>query len=522
MKYNFLILFSILYCLNLNAQDLSSTMTVAPGTSISIASGTTLSAAELNLKSTSNSFSSVMLDGTITPTTVVNYDRYVNQVGVSGVNGGNDLISLPVKTTDATFGDFLNYSADYGSTTNSTTMPTNSSVYAFGPYNNVNQSYTNYANATAGNGDVLERAVGYRAATNEGSTLRFTGTISTDTETVSISTSGENKWNSVGNPYPTYLNSQAFLTENGSNLDASANAIYAYNNGAGSGPGVIGNFTIINNLVNTTAKIAPGQGFLVADSGAIDNEISFTTAMRVFNGSDDFIVGRDENVNQMLRLKAEHANANFATEIYFNSNSSQGLDPGYDAKLFGESSLSFSLYSHLVEDNVGTSMAIQSLGTSDVNDVVIPLGLKVAQGHQVTFSIENTSLSNDVEVYLEDNVTNTFTLLNEGSYTFVANTALLGTGRFYLRVGNSTLSQIDNELNSLNLYTANQKIFVEGQLLETTQVDVYDTLGRLVMGSSLQTGSHTNEIDAAQLSTGIYVVKLTNGKQELTKKVILK
>ncbi|EPR72455.1 TonB-dependent receptor [Winogradskyella psychrotolerans RS-3] len=522
MKYNFLILFSILYCLNLNAQDLSKTMTVAPGTSISIAAGTTLSAAELNLKSTSDSFSSVMLDGTITPSTVVNYDRYVNVVGTSGVNGGNDLISLPVKTSVATFGDFLNYSADYGSTTNSATMPTNGSVYAFGPYDNGNRSYTNYASATVGNGDVLERAVGYRAATNLGGTLRFTGTISKVTETVSITTAEEYKWNSVGNPYPTYLDSQAFLTENASSLDEEAGAIYAYNNGAGSGPGVIGNFTIINDLVNTTWKIAPGQGFLVANAGTTPNDINFTTSMRVFSGEDDFIAGRDENVNQMLRLKAEHSNANFATEIYFNNNSSIGLDPGYDARLFGESSLSFSLYSHLVEDNVGTSMAIQSLGTSDVNDVVIPLGLKVAQGQQVTLSIENTTLPNDVEVYLEDNLTNTFTLLNEGNYTFVANTTLAGTGRFYLRVGNSTLSQIDNALNSLNLYAANQKIFVKGQLLETTQVDVYDTLGRLVMGSSLETGSHTNEIDATQLNAGIYVVKLTNGKQELTKKVILK
>ncbi|WP_178986519.1 T9SS type A sorting domain-containing protein [Winogradskyella helgolandensis] len=524
MKYNFLILFTILYCLNLNAQDLSSTMTVGAGVPIVIKSGTTFDAAELNLKSNSDSFATVLSEaGTITATTVVNYDRYVNEVG-SGTSGGNDLVSLPVMASGATFGDLLAYTADYGVTTNSTTMPTNGSVYAFGPYNNDDQSYTNYANATSGNGDVLERAVGYRAASDVvgGETLRFTGTISTDTETVSITTSGINYWNSVGNPYPTYLDSQAFLTENELSLDEEARAIYGFNNGTQSGTGTIGNFTIINNVSNTSLKIAPGQGFLVANSGVSANDINFTTAMRVYSGGDDFIAGRDENVNQMLRLKAEHSGGDFATEIYFNNNSSLGLDPGYDAKLFGAASLSFSLYSHLVENNVGTSMAIQSLGTTDVNDVVIPLGLKVTQGQQITFSIENSTLSNDVEVYLEDNLTNTFTLLNEGNYTFTANNAVSGTGRFYLSVGNTTLSQTDNELNSLNLYAANEKIFVKGELLETTQVDVYDTLGRLVMGSSLEMGSNANEIDAKQLSSGIYVVKLTNGKQELTKKVILK
>ena len=525
MKYFSFPLISILFCLNLNAQDLSSTMTVTAGTPIIIKSGTTFDAGELNLKSNSDSFASVLSEaGTITTATVVNYDRYVNEVG-SGATGGNDLVSLPVKASGAAFGDLLAYTADYGVTTNSTTMPTNGAVYAFGPYNNVNQSYTNYANATVGNGDVLERAVGYRAASNVagGETLRFTGTISTDTETVSISTSGINYWNSVGNPYPTYLDSQAFLLENASSLDEDATAIYAFHGGTNAGGiGTIGNFTIINNVSNASLKIAPGQGFLVANSGASANDINFTTAMRVYSGGDDFILGRTEEVNKMLRLKAEHADANFATEIYFNSNSTQGLDPGYDAAVYEVGSLSFELYSHLVADNEGKNMAIQSLATDDISDVVIPLGLETVAGQQVTFSIEHSTLPEDVEVYLEDNVANTFTLLNTGDYTFTANTAISGTGRFYLNIGAITLSQIDNTSNDLSLYTNNQMLFVKGQLLETTQVSIYDTLGRLVMSSNLEAGLDTNTIDANQLSTGIYVVKLANGTQELSQKVILK
>lgn len=520
MKYRFLALLSI-FCLSISAQDLSRTMTVTAGTSMIIKSGTSLDASELNLKSTSDRFATVLDEtGSVSSGTVVNYDRYVNVVGTSA-GGGNDLISLPVKATGATFGDFLDYNTDGTTTTaNSEYMANSGTIYAFGPYSNVQKAYINY-NAATDLAVSLERAVGYRAATNSGQTLRFTGTISTETETVSITTVDDYKWNSVGNPYPTYIDSQAFLTANESNLDPASTAIYAYNNGAGSGPGTIGDFTIINYLTNTSLNIAPGQGFLLANSGTTAHDINFTTAMRLFSGEDDFIAGRNDNVQQMLRLKAEHANADFATEIYFNNFSTQGLDPGYDAKLFGEASLSFSLFSHLVEDNEGASMAIQSLETLN-EEVAIPLGLKVSEGEQVTFSIENSTLSSDIEVYLEDNLTNTFTLLNDGNYTFVANTEISGTGRFYLRLGNVTLSQIDNEVNSLNLYTANQKIFVKGQLLETTQVSVYDSLGRLVMGSSLETESNANEIDATQLSTGIYIVKLTNGRQKLTKKVILK
>ena len=533
MKYNFIVLLSI-FCLSLEAQDLSSTMTVREGTSVSIADGAIFTADELNLKSTSDSFACVMLDGTITDGTVVNYDRYVNVVGTSGANGGNDLVSLPVKATDTDYNDFLNYGTVNGddSMANYNYIPSSGALYAFGPYSNVSQSYVNYnsiSNATV----LLQRGVGYRAATSSGQTLRFSGTISKDTENVTITTTdpiiapdttGDPKnWNSVGNPYPTYLNSTLFLDENEDQLAEDAAGIYGYNSGTQSGTGTIGNFTIINRLVNIGLSITPGQGFLVAnDFTDASNVISFTPAMRVFSGSDDFILGRSDNVNEMVRLKAEHAGGDFATEIYFNENSTHGVDRGYDAKLFGASSLSFSLYSELLEDSEGNGMAIQSLGSSDLSDVVIPLGLKASQGQQITFSIETSTLPADVEVYLEDNIENTYTLLNQGSYTFTADTAISGTGRFYLNIGNVTLSQVDNDLNSLSLYAANKNIFVNGQLLATTQVDVYDTLGRIVMSSSLETGSDANKINASQLSTGIYVVKLANGKQELTKKVIIK
>ncbi|WP_179375398.1 T9SS type A sorting domain-containing protein [Winogradskyella wichelsiae] len=533
MKYNFIFLLSI-FCLNLGAQDLSSTMTVSPGTSVSITSGTELTAYELNLKSTSDSFACVMLDGTITDGTLVNYDRYVNVVGTPGVNGGNDLVSLPVKTDAATFNNFSLYNTDGTiSTANYNYMPRSGDLYAFGPYSNVTDSYINYDGIVDASLS-LQRAVGYRAATKlNGQTLRFSGTISKNTETVTITTidpiitpdtTGDPKnWNSVGNPYPTYLNSTLFLDENLAVLAEDAAGIYGYNSGTQSGTGTVGNFTIINRLVNIGLNITPGQGFLVAnDFTAASNVISFTPAMRVFSGSDDFILGRSDNVNEMVRLKAEHAGGDFATEIYFNENSTQGVDRGYDAKLFGEASLSFSLYSELLEDSEGNGMAIQSLGSTDLSSVRIPLGLKASQGQQITFSIETSTLPTSAEVYLEDNVENTYTLLNQGDYTFTADTAISGTGRFYLNIGDATLSLIDNDVTTLNLYAANHKIFVKGELLATTQVNVYDTLGRVVMSSNILVGSDSNEIDASQLTTGIYIVKLNNVVQELTKKVILK
>lgn len=526
MKNLYLLFLSFVLCFASNAQNLATTVTVSAGTSVSIASGTTLYASNVNLKSTSDKYACLLLDGALGTSTIVNYDRYVNVVGTAGANGGNDLIALPVKQSgDVTFAEFLNYSPDAGLTPNSdiivhsTVTPT---LYAFGPYNNALQSYINY-DSTENAAVLLERGLGYRSATYTGQTIRFTGTVSSIPETVSISTNGTNSWNLIGNPYPTYINSQAFLVANSAVLDPDATAIYGYNSGSAPTSGTIGNFTIINNLTNDSINIAPGQGFFVANNRINPtHQVFYTLAMRTFNGTDDFILNRNTSPNQMLRLRAEHATANFATEIYFNANSTLGLDPGYDAAIFGGTNPNFMLYSRLVENNLGRNMAIQSLGFVDLNDVIIPLGLKTAQGKQVTFSIERSTLSAETQVYLEDNLTNTTTLLNTGNYTFTANTAISGTGRFFLRIGNSTLSTIEQNSNSLKLYAREHTIFINGQLLADTTVSIYDVQGRLVLTSFLEEGSDTNRIEATNLSSGIYIVKLANEKQAQTKKVVIK
>ncbi|RXJ44425.1 T9SS type A sorting domain-containing protein [Gelidibacter gilvus] len=513
-------------CFTSSAQSLEKTITVNAGTSVLVAYGTTLNAPNIDLKSTSDKYACLLLHGELATNTVVNYDRYVNVVGTSGVNGGNDLISLPVKETgDVTFEEFLNYSPNGEMVKNSDILPHSPktpTTYAFGPYSNSAHVYVNYDVNTNGTTQ-LKRGIGYRAASKSGQTVRFTGKVSSNTETVEITANGKNYWNLIGNPYPTYIDSQAFLNKNGEFLDPNATAIYGYNSGKAPSVGTIGNFTIINNLTNSTVNIAPGQGFFIAKNrSSSTNQISFTTAMRTLTGTDDFILGRQPSPHQMLRIQAGDKTDNFATEIYFHENSTLGLDPGYDAEIFSGTSSNLMLFSHLVENNLGRNMAIQSLGLADLNDVIIPLGLKVAQGRQVTFNIQSSTLPVETQVYLEDKAANTFTLLNTNNYTFTPDAAISGSGRFFLRIGNTTLSTIDIDSSSIRLYVNDQTIYINGQLLADTKISIYDIQGRLVLTSNLNEGSERNTIKTTNLNSGIYVVKLDNEKQSQTKKVIIK
>ena len=79
-------------------------------------------------------------------------------------------------------------------------------------------------------------------------------------------------------------------------------------------------------------------------------------------------------------------------------------------------------------------MTVQSIAFTDLNtEVIIPLGINVLQGQDVTISLDTADLPDDLEIYLEDSVSNTFTLLNTSNYSFTAESTLTSTGRFYLR-----------------------------------------------------------------------------------------
>ncbi|WP_179320161.1 T9SS type A sorting domain-containing protein [Winogradskyella helgolandensis] len=505
----------------LSANATVQSVLVEAGGSLTIDSGVTLSVTDaVNLTSVSDSYSSLILNGNISGT--INYERHVNMLGTAS-GAGNDLIAAPLSGLN--FDTFI----ALGSPTNASKLATNGTHYAFGPYNNASGT-TAYEIFEVAATTALESGKGYRAATTTSDqVLTFTGNVVTGNVNTAISSPvGGNEWNLVGNPYPSYLSASEFLTANAAALDDDAEAIYAYNSGTYTGSeATTGNFTIINAATTETLNIAPGQGFLVASKNASGNVVfnngtSSTTDMRTLTGSDDYIVGRSPSMSYNLKLDLVGSDT-YRTSFYFNEDSSLGLDPGYDAKVFGAAP-AFALYSQLVESNENVNFALQSLNTSNISDVTIPLGVNANQGEQISFTISQSTLPNTVEVYLEDTVNNTTTLLNSGDYVLTPNANLNGIGRFYLRLSNSTLSTNVNTLDALTIYTntADKTIVVAGQLADATKATIYDLQGRIVISKNLITSSRSQAIDVSGLSTGVYVVELNNNTQNKTQKVILK
>ena len=493
-------------------------VTVNPGAALQVKNGVVLTTAETKLESTSQVYSSLIVGGTIEG--VVKYERYVNSN-----TGGNDLISPPL--SGQTFESFLASGTNADNILNDGN--TDIRTYLFGPFDKTESSYVNYTDDVF---TTLESGKGYRAGTVEGSNLTFTGTVASGMINVDITVTGSSysEWNLIGNPYPSYLDIELFLnyiiddstdpvTTNLSILE-NTSGIYGYVGNS------VSNIWSVVTLANASSTLmTPGQGFFVAanDTYVADYDIVFDESMRAIGDNDDFILGRTGSDLTFLKLNMSTSDKAYVTEFYFNESSTIGLDLGYDGKFLGNSAPSFSIYSHLVEDNEGLPIMLQSFNSTDLVNTLVPLGVNANLGEQLTFSINESTLPADIEVYLEDTVANTVTLLNASNYILVPNTDLNGTGRFYLRFVSSTLSVNTNALDYLQIYTTRHPklLVINGELQRMSLLNLYDVHGRLVFKKKLHEFERSHRIDISLIGAGVYIAEVLSGNQVKTQKILL-
>ena len=141
----------------------------------------------------------------------------------------------------------------------------------------------------------MESAKGYAVLVNSGD-IFFTGTMPIGPIDKSL-TLGQDGWNLIGNPYPSYLaiNNSAhainFLDVNSSSLSNNFSSIYLWDVlDTQSGIKVV-------NHATESFDIAPGQGFFVnVDSDG--NSVSFTNEMQSHQAIEIF----SEAPNQLLPL----------------------------------------------------------------------------------------------------------------------------------------------------------------------------------------------------------------------------
>jgi hypothetical protein len=468
----------------------------------------TNTAGTVTLNSESDEFSSLLVSGAASGD--ITYNRYVNMLGT----GAWDLIGAPVSNMA------------FSSLITDINIATNGDYYAVGSYDNTTDTWTNATTATTGN---LALGQGYQMATTGGGIIPFTGAIANGDQSVTITNNDAansgagRRWNLIANPFASYLNGNSnadgthnFLTVNTAAIADEFEAIYGWN---GDGTG----YTIYNNTSPAT-HIAPGQGFFVAAAGSgEDQTITLTKDMQTVTGFDDFVVARSSASYELVLDMYSDAVKVDDTKFYFKEGLTLALDPGYDAGAFNQSS-GFS--SRLLEQDSGIGMGINAMPIDAMSNAIVPLEIHQQAGVSLKIKIANSTIPEDINVYLEDTVENTFTLLTNERFELLAQTTLSGVGRFFLHYTTNTLST--DTVSSTSLVTAykgkgNTYITVEGlqQFSQPAQLTLYNVLGMKILSRNIQNPSQKEMLSTVGLRTGVFILKVQAENIIFTKKIVI-
>ena len=518
MKKIHLVIFLLISYISVG-QDLTvisgGSITILKDNYVFVGGNFTNTAGTVTLNSDSDEFSSLLVSGTASGD--ITYNRYVNTVG----DGEWDLIGAPVSG--------LSINSFITETNNNANIATNGSFYAVGSYDNTIDTWTKVTSSTTDN---LALGQGYQMATTSGSTLAFTGAIANGDQSITINNNNAansgsgRRWNLIANPFASYLNGNSnadgtnnFLTVNTASIDDEFEAIYGWKaDGTG--------YAIYNHTFNSNSAIyiAPGQGFFVAAAGSGgDQTITFTKDMQTVTGVDDFVAARTSSSYELvLDMYSDDVKVD-DTKFYFKQGLTLGLDPGYDAGSFNQSS-GFS--SRLLEQDSGVGMGINAMPINALSNAIVPLMIHQQAGVSLNIQIANSTIPEDVNVYIEDTIENTFTLLTNERFELLAQTTLSGVGRFFLHFTTSALST--DTVSSTSLLTAykargNTYITVEGlhQYSQSVQLSLYNVLGMKILSRKIQNPSQKEILSTVGMKTGVYILKVQAENVVFTKKLVI-
>ncbi|PWG04699.1 DUF4955 domain-containing protein [Polaribacter aquimarinus] len=450
--------------------------------SISIASGATFKA-----------------DGSATVTGNVTYNRNLSYMAGNGE--GWHLVGSPVS----------------GQVYNNAFATTNSIASAGtkrGIATHNNESLTNhwsYLENNDSNSGTFGVGTGYSIKTSKTTDISFTGSLNTNEVNKGITIGAGSAYNLISNPFTTFINSGAFLslTENSNKL--TSQTIWIWNPTSK-------NYE--SKITLNAFKVAPGQAFFV--KCAVAGDLKFKEEIQSHQNSDTFLKSK---AIPEIQLNITDGNLERFTKVFYLENATRGFDNGYDGETFAGASNSLDVFTQLLENNQGVNYQIQSLPNSDLESMVLPVGVIAGNGKEITFSVQALNLPQGIKVFLEDKLTNTITRLDEtnASYKITLSESINGIGRFFLHTKPSfTLSSVDDLLKDISVFKVNNHTLrIVGLQSGNANVKMFNVFGQKMMDLNFK-NKNVKDIFIPKLSKGVYVVKVSSKYGKMNKKIILK
>ena len=278
--------------------------------------------------------------------------------------------------------------------------------------------------------------------------------------------------------------------------------------------------------------IAVGQGFFVA--GKNTGDITFKNSQRVFQKEDNSSSVFTRNRNTSNATETSQADERMKFRIGFNSastlrrqllltiddNTTFGVDWAYDAKNIESQTDDMSW---IIDNENYTIQASNDAGVS----AVYPIGIKTSSDGINTITIDALeNVPDHINIYVHDADLNLYHDLRASDYEIYLNAGEY-LDRFAMTFGTAEHLGVDDEVNeSLAILYSNDKnkvVLINPNLIALKSITIYNMLGQPIYKNEDISEGGYSEYDVKNISTGTYIIRLhTVSGSVVTEKVLVK
>ena len=354
----------------------------------------------------------------------------------------------------------------------------------------------------------------------------FAGTITNGD--VNVALSGANsKLNLVGNPYPSPISIANLFAAN-SNIEktlyfwrkkASASYSEVSPSGYATYTPIMGLVSADLSITGSPTNIETGQGFFVVANSASPGNLTFTNAMRN-SGAAIFYKGATNATNELHRIWFNLSTANVVvgqTLIGYATGATSGIDNGYDAAYFNDSSMALT---SLID---GAEYAIQGLGVPFDATSSVPLGFKTEVAGSYTLSLSNFDglFTQNQDIFIKDNVTGDVHDVKESAYNFTTAEGVFNS-RFEVVYQTSALGTEHPSALVKNILVAvkDQNITINAGTVVMNKIELIDVAGRVIYTQN-EVNATTALIEGLLSSNQMLVVRITTSENGIVNRKII-
>lgn len=340
--------------------------------------------------------------------------------------------------------------------------------------------------------------------------------------------SATQKFNAIGNPYPSTIDANTFLTNNQTNIEGTLYFWRKTNNAPGT---AYATFTLGG--ATTTSPTSPvpngtiqvGQGFIVAARNVANPTVLFTNDLRVDNNNNQFFrssfglpYSTQSNFEKhRIWLNLTNSEGLFSQLLVgYMENASNGVDDLIDGKYIGDFATAMT---SIIDQN---DFIIQGKALPFETSDIVPLRFKTEQSGAFSFAIDHVDglFEGNQVILIRDELTNTIHNLKEAPFVFTSEAGTF-SNRFQLLFDSGALSTSDFTIqNQIFIAVKEEVIKLKSTHSTITEIEIHDVLGRK-LSSFKKVNSNEFLINSISpsLQTLLIKVKLENGEQH-TKKII--